>query len=159
MSNNTSKAAIIVAVIAAAGGGVLVTELVHDEGVVLTPYSDSLGHKTVGVGHLVLPGEKFARLTPEQAGKLLANDIKIAERGLDRIYPGWRKVPKCQQDVLVNLSFNLGSTKLAKFTDYLVAVQLHNWDAAANSLKNSKWCKQVGRRCKRIVDVVRTCVK
>lgn len=153
--SNTGKAGIIAAIIAAAGGGVLVTELINDEGVKLAPYSDSLGHKTIGVGHLVKDGESFKSITPEKAGFLLAGDIKIAENELNNVYPRWRELDDVRQRAMLNLMFNLGEYRFSKMKTFLAAMDCKDYHHAANTLKRYKWCKQVGRRCPIIVEMIR----
>jgi len=133
----------------------LVKELIRDEGMVLKPYRDSLGFLTIGVGHLIKKGESFGEITKDQAISILENDIKDAERKLDSILPGWRKLDDVRQRSMINLSVNLGY-KLGDFRRFLHAAKSGDWDKAADALIQSRWFKQVKLRGPRIVHAIRT---
>jgi lysozyme len=141
-------------------------ELIRDEGKRLTPYRDSLGYWTVGVGHLLEGKELVALVDPEsgivrrkitekQCLTLLDNDIAVAESRLTEIFPEWETLDEVRKRALLNLSFNLGK-KLAKFTRFLGSVRRNEWEKAANSLKASLWYKQVKLRGPRIVHMIGT---
>ena len=100
----------------------LQAELIRDEGLRLSPYRDSLGYLTIGVGHRVQKGEKFGDITNYTAMGLLELDISIALRRLDNIYPQWRELDDVRQRAMVNLTFNLGY-RLADFHRFLHALK------------------------------------
>lgn len=50
------------------------------EGLKLEPYICPGGHKTIGYGHLIRRGEKFSRITKEQAERILYKDLTEAYR-------------------------------------------------------------------------------
>lgn len=133
----------------------LVDELIRDEGIVLKPYRDSLGSLTIGIGHLIKKGESFGVITKDQAISILEEDIKDAERKLDSIFPGWRKLDDVRQRTFVNLSVNLGY-RLADFTRFLHAAKNGDWEKAADQLIQSRWYKQVKLRGPRVVHAIRT---
>jgi len=130
-------------------------ELIRDEGLRLTAYRDTFGYLTVGVGHLILRGEDFIRITYEQAMDLLDNDIGKAEQKLDNIYPGWRKLDEVRRRAFINLVFNLGY-QLADFKRFLHAAKSGDWEKAADQLIQSRWYKQVRLRGPRIVHAIQT---
>lgn len=80
------------------------------EGCVLKPYKDIAGLRTIGVGHLIKPGENFpdgVEITKEKALEILASDVKLCEDSIKtRI-----KVPLNQNqfDALVSFGFNCGT--------------------------------------------------
>lgn len=80
------------------------------EGCVLKPYKDIAGLRTIGIGHLIKPGENFpdgVEITMEKAYELLAADVKHCEESIRlRI-----KVPLNQNqfDALVSFGFNCGT--------------------------------------------------
>lgn len=133
----------------------LQAELIRDEGMVLKPYRDSLGFLTIGVGHLIKKGESFGEITKDQAISILEYDIKDAERKLDSIFPGWRKLDDVRQRAAINLSVNLGY-KLGDFRRFLHAAKSGDWEKAADHLMQSRWYKQVKLRGPRIVHAIRT---
>lgn len=85
------------------------------EGVVLKGYKDSAGLLTVGIGHLVKPGEPFKLgqpITQDEAYRLLQEDLAIAEIGVDRNITA--ELNQNQFDALVSFTFNLGTAALGR---------------------------------------------
>lgn len=78
------------------------------------PYRDSKGLWTVGVGHLLLPGEQRRTLTDEEVDALY--DIDILER--EEVLNGLLKVDIDQQmyDALFDVMFNIGNAAFANST-------------------------------------------
>jgi lysozyme len=80
------------------------------EGCILKPYKDIAGLRTIGVGHLIKPGEKFpdgVEISKEKALEILSNDVSLCENSIKlRI-----KVPLNQNqfDALVSFGFNCGT--------------------------------------------------
>jgi len=133
----------------------LQNELIRDEGIRLSAYRDSLGNLTIGVGHLIVKGESFTKISNTEALDILENDISIAERRLTNIFPSWRSLDEVRQRAMLNLTFNLGY-KLADFKRFLHAAKSGDWDKAADCLVQSRWYKQVKLRGPRIVHAIRT---
>jgi lysozyme len=104
-------------------------------------YFDVAGYATIGYGHRVIPPESFANgITEEQGTGLLMNDVKQAERAVNKLV----HVPltQGQYDALVDFCFNVGPVKLAASTllkelndsQYAHAgLQLLRWDYAAGA--------------------------
>lgn len=80
------------------------------EGCVLKPYKDIAGLRTIGIGHLIKPGEDFpdgVEITKEKAMEILSSDVQRCEESIKlRI-----KVPLNQNqfDALVSFGFNCGT--------------------------------------------------
>lgn len=133
----------------------LQNELIRDEGLRLTPYRDSLGYLTIGVGHLIQKGESFTKISNTEALDLLETDIRVAERRLTKIFPSWRELDDVRQRTFLNLVVNLGF-KLADFKRFLHAAKSGDWEKAADHLTQSRWYRQVKLRGPRIVHAIRT---
>lgn len=88
----------------------LVDFLLKEEGFVPNVYKDSAGKDTVGVGHLVLPGEDFSGgVTKERAKQLLLDDIGKHTRKLDDdIVKHKLELSDSQYTALGSLIFNIG---------------------------------------------------
>jgi lysozyme len=69
---------------------------------------------------------------------------------------GGLSIDEVRQRVLANMCFNMGITRLLKFRNMLGAIQLKNWDRAADEMVNSPWYTQVGARAVRLVQAMRT---
>ena len=130
----------------------LIAELRRDEGVRYTPYNDTLGIKTVGVGHNLVakPLGLIYPLTDTEVDSILASDLVDVFEGLDKHLPWWRDLSQARQRVLANMAFNMGVQGLLKFKNTLDAVQKAHYELAAANMLTSKWATQVGARAKRL---------
>ena len=134
-------------------------QLEIDEGKRLVVYADSLKLPTVGVGHLVTGGAfKIGDvITQEQCDEFFHADFDSAVSGCYKLFGESRfdGLPDAVQGVLVNMCFNLGCSRLAGFKKFVFAICQHNWQAAADEMKASRWYSQVGDRAKRLETIIR----
>jgi len=130
------------------------------EGLSLVPYTDTVGVWTIGYGHALLSKmeHEIADLTwtKAQAEAQLTDDLADAMHDAST-FPWFQTLDAVRQEVMVELAFNLGLTRLRKFVRMLAAMQAKDWDKAAQELKDSRWYTQVGmRRGNRLVTALRT---
>jgi lysozyme len=138
-------------------------EIKRHEGEVLEIYEDSLGYKTLGVGHLCKPEdpeynwEVGTPVSQEVVDLYYENDFnKHVEEAL-HVFGGeedFYNLPENIQHVLVNMCFNLGGTRLSKFRNMLAACREHDWKRMAAEMEDSRWFKQVGRRSRELQESV-----
>jgi len=131
-------------------------ELVRDEGMRLESYKDSVGLWTIGVGHLLGPTQRMTIITRDEAWALLEHDIDTA---LDIAYflvKRWtdREISSARGRALANMSFNLGSGRLAGFKKFIAALNVYDWPTAAKEMMDSRWATQVGGRAVRLRDMI-----
>lgn len=76
------------------------------EGLVLKRYICPAGKPTIGVGHVILPGENYQEITKEQALEILAKDVERFESAVKKHIT----IPLNQNqfDALVSFIFNTG---------------------------------------------------
>jgi len=129
--------------------------LKRHEGVKTHAYKCSASKITVGVGRNIDPKGGIG-LTEDEIDYLLQNDIDRIISELDFQYDWFSDLNSARQDAMIDISFNLGQTRLRKFEKSLAAMSLNNWDKAANEFMDSKWSKQVGNRAKELTDIIRT---
>ena len=86
---------------------------------------------------------------------LLQNDIDRIITELDFEYGWFSELNEARQDAMIDISFNLGQTRLRKFKKALTAMEKSDWDTAANEFMDSKWSKQVGNRAKELTEIIR----
>jgi lysozyme len=129
----------------------LAVELTSDEGKVKTLYFDSLGVPSIGVGRNL----RDRGLSDDEIAYLLKNDIAIVLADLDKNLPWWRLMTEARQRTLANMTFNLGITKLLKFSNTLAYMRSGDYDQAANGMLDSLWAKQVPNRATRLAKIMR----
>lgn len=109
------------------------------EGLVLKPYRDAAGLRTIGVGHLIKPDENFPdgiSITKEKALEILAKDVKICE---DAIKKNTKvTLNQNQFDALVSFSFNCGTGVLSNSG---VALSVNSGDFAKVPDRLLEWSK------------------
>lgn len=129
----------------------LAADLTVDEARRNRIYLDTEGNWTAGVGRN-LSSRPFS---DDEIDLMLSNDIRIVERDLDRVLPWWRQMSEARQNVLANMCFNLGISRLLKFVKALDFMRANRFDAAAQEMLDSKWAKQVGSRATRLAATMR----
>ena len=134
-------------------------QLKIDEGVVYELYNDHLGYPTFGVGHLVLKGdEEFGQpigtpVDKERVRNCFERDLDIAISECELLYEDGRfgDLPDEVQQILVNMMFNMGRTRLSKFKKMHKAILESDWKTAAVEGRDSRWHKQVTNRAERLM--------
>lgn len=130
-----------------------VAELIKDhEGLMLRPYHCSAGRLTLGYGRNI----EDRGISLNEAEYMLANDIRDCREALTRDYSWFPALDQVRQAALVDLSFNLGSARLAGFVKFLAAMGRADYERAADELVDSRWFGQVQRRGPRVVSMVRS---
>lgn len=127
---------------------ILIAELERDEDKTSDPYFDSLGIKTVGVGHNLiahpLPPNWAFPLSDEQIDQLLAQDLQSTYADLNRNITWWKQLDDVRQRVMCNMCFNMGVGRLLGFKHFLGAAARADWNDAADEMLDSQWARQVG---------------
>jgi lysozyme len=118
----------------------------HFEGLYLKPYICPAGFKTIGVGHVMLRGENFDKITEDQALDLLRKDLLLSERSVCRLI----RVPLTngQYDALVSFTFNLGGGTLQRSTLRMKVNREEHQDVPTEF---RKWVYAGGRKLKGLI--------
>ena len=128
-----------------------------DEGVVYEIYNDHLGYATFGIGHLVLetdPEHGQAVGTPvseERVDECFEKDVQTVIEDCKKLHDGWDGYPEEVKQVIANMMFNMGLTRLSKFKNHNAALQSGDWKEAAKEGRDSRWYKQVTNRAERLM--------
>jgi len=93
-------------------------------------------------------------LTKEEAELLLRHRLKIVYRELVR-YDWFLKLPYTKQNVLINMGYNMGITKLLKFKKMIKALKVLDFKKAGYEMYKSKWYNQTGYRAKELVKIIK----
>jgi len=134
-------------------------QLREDEGVEYKIYLDHLDLPTFGVGHLILEtdpehGEEIGtRVSEERVEDAFQKDLNVAISECQILYTekGWDNFPVECHEILVNMMFNMGRTRLSKFRKFNAAVLKHDWATAAVEGRDSLWYNQVTNRAERLM--------
>lgn len=130
----------------------LVATLKRHEGYRSTAYKDTVGKTTIGYGRNL----DDVGVSQHTANQMLEEDINSAVYDLLTV-PAYRNVENpVRREVLINMCFNLGLTKLLGFKKMWAAVVAEVWDVAAEEMLDSRWSKQVGSRATELADMMRT---
>ena len=132
-------------------------QLAIDEGVVHAVYLDHLGYPTFGIGHLIREEdpeygqEVDTPVSEERVTEAFQADLDIAISECKALYDQWDDFPGEVQEILVNMMFNLGRTRLSKFKNMRKAIDNEDWATAAVEGRDSRWYRQVGNRAERLM--------
>lgn len=126
-------------------------QLLRHEGRRAKPYVDTVGKVTIGIGRNLTD----RGLSDAEINMLFENDIDDAIRDLDWGLPWWRVLDDTRQNVLIDMCFNLGLTKLLRFRSTLAAMQAGHYTEAAAHMLKSKWASQVGKRAETLARMMR----
>ena len=130
--------------LAGAAFGSVSDDLRKFEGLRLNAYLDTRGLWTCGYGHRCAEGTQMTLLAAENT---LADDISCAERGAKAVFPTFSAQPQHVQDVLVELTFQLGSAGMRKFVHFGQAIHDRDYKLASACLLDSRFHKQCPQRC------------
>lgn len=136
-------------------------QLEIDEGRIERIYKDHLGYPTFGIGHLVTKNDPEYGLpvgTPissERVDRVFIQDICNVIFDCEKLYPNFYELPEEAQQIIANMMFNLGLTRLSKFRGMKRGVDSKHWMLAADEMVDSLWYRQVPNRAKRLVERMR----
>jgi lysozyme len=134
--------------------------IMRHEGVKLTPYKDSLGLWTVGVGHLIgdghsLPPEWNRTFTMDEIQALFAQDYLKHKKAAMNI-PNFARLSSGGQAALIDMTYNMGPTWWHGWPTFTKFMQDLDIADAAASLESSKWYTQVGARAQEVVALLKS---
>lgn len=105
-----------------------------------TPYKDEAGVLTIGIGHVVKPGEK-QKLSDAEVCTLLVQDLLKVEENLIFIMGGrenYNKLPQPIKEVLIDMSFNKGVNIVGENKDLVWRLKNGKYESAINLMTYSK---------------------
>ena len=146
-----------------------------NEGNKSTVYKDSKGIPHIGIGFNLedAGNRKFLKregidinelfdgrkLSENETRTLYNHSLTQAFKDAQSYDPNFAKRPEAVKMTLVDMAFNLGSTKLNKFVDMKTGLMNNDYNVAADEMVDSNWYKQVKSRGPRMVQVMRSAAK
>lgn len=126
--------------------------LIEEEGLKLFPYRCTANKLTLGVGRNI----EDRGISDITAMQMLEEDIALCVNELERNISWWSEAPDGLQEVLIDLCFNMGISKLMLFTKTLQYLGSGEMVKAADELLNSRYATMVPNRAKRNADIIRS---
>lgn len=137
----------------------LIPDLKRDEGCKLHAYPDPLTRAdpwTIGYGSTGPDIGPNTVWTQDEAEERLVKTIAEVCDDLTCELPWWRSLDDLRQDVLVNMSYNLGVAGLMRFHHMLAALDQGDYAEAAAQMLDSEWATQVKGRATRLAQQMKT---
>ena len=141
---------------------VLREQLEIDEGVKYEIYLDHLGYPTFGIGHLIREDDPEhgqatgTEVSESRVAEAFEQDVQTVLSDCAILYPDFDELPEEAQQIIANMMFNMGRTRLSKFKGMKRGVDARDWNAAADEMVDSGWYKQVTNRADRLVQRMRS---
>jgi lysozyme len=123
-------------------------------------YLDTLGKRTVGIGHLCV--EDFWEDDKEYEESflmdILQKDLQSSIDGAEDLCKNL-KISDDAKILIIEMIFQLGKTGVSKFRNMWKALQLDppQYDVAATEMLDSRWAKQTPNRAKEMSNYMRDC--
>jgi lysozyme len=125
-------------------------------------YLDTLGKRTVGVGHLCV--EDFWEDDKEYEEKflmtILEHDLQSAIKSAKQLIEefGCDDIDEQAEEILIEMVFQLGKTGVSKFKNMWKALAEKNYIGASYEMLDSRWAKQTPNRAKAMAELMKACV-
>lgn len=124
--------------------------LVKHEGLLLKPYTDTVGKLTIGCGRNL----NDVGIGQPEAMIMLANDIaRVSQLAVDN-FAWFNSISSVRQDVVLSMIFNMGLGGFKEFTKLLAALQNGDFKRASDEMLSSKWAGQVGARASELAQML-----
>ena len=131
------------------------------EGLRTSVYLDTLGKKTVGIGHLVQPHEmeRFAEgveIPMDEIMEIFEMDLNRAAAGADMLIQEnvGHDLPQHVGEVILEMVFQLGTTGVSIFKKFRKALRVKDWKKASEEMNDSRWHSQTPKRCESLAEIV-----
>ena len=132
----------------------LIEMLKRHEGVRSTVYVCSAGYETIGVGRNI--SATGLGLSDDEVDYLLQNDIERVIKELSAEYHWFNSLDDVRKDAMIDISFNLGATRLRGFKRALAAMEVADYKLAAKEFLDSKWSQEVKGRSHELASMIET---
>ena len=117
-------------------------------------YMCPAGNWTIGIGRNIDPNGGIG-LSDEEVDILLEGDILRVTKELSAEYPWFNSLDDARKNALIDISFNLGATRLRLFKKALAAMEVADYSLAADEFMDSRWAKQVRSRAIELTEMIR----
>ena len=113
-------------------------------------YLDTLGKRTVGVGHLCVEDfwEDDKEYEESFLMEILEKDLQGAIKGAKDLMAqhGCMDIDEVAEEIIIEMIFQLGKTGVSKFRNMWKALSGLDYSTAASEMLDSRWAKQTPNR-------------
>ncbi len=132
-------------------------EIIKHEGKINKIYKDSLGLKTFGIGHLVLPTDNLQEGVEYDDATIM----EYFERDFDQAVKDARSFTKEENidpvafGCVINMAYQLGLPRLLKFKNFQYHLNKCDYESASLEMLDSRWAKQTPNRANELAETMR----
>jgi len=132
--------------------------IIRHEGIRFSPYLDSVGQRTIGIGHAITSNEDTlyvpdCEISEDEVNYIFEKDLhQSIESATDLI--GDLVLPQVVQEVIVEMVFQLGKSGVSKFKLMWKALKERDFLEAGYQMRDSKWYRQTPSRCDELASLV-----
>ena len=145
----------------------LIEQLKRHEGYRAHAYRCTAGKRTIGYGYnltanplklssLELQHAQLVGMGEYEAERLLKLMIAKVTDQLEEALPVINRLNTVRQDVLINMTYNMGLVGLLKFKKMLLALEKKDYQKASIEMLDSKWKDDVGNRAQELATQMMT---
>ena len=124
-------------------------------------YLDTLGKRTVGVGHLCVEDfwEDDKEYEESFLMEILQKDLQESIRSAQSLMEehGCTDIDEIAQEIIIQMVFQLGRTGVSKFRNMWKCLSELNYLGASYEMLDSRWSKQTPNRAKSMAEQMRAC--
>jgi lysozyme len=126
----------------------LIDEIKLHEGFRSKPYKCTEGYLTIGYGQRL----DYIKVDKKTAEKWLMEKVNKIKEDLNLRFPWYSQAPKEVQNIVVNMSYQIGISGFAKFKKTIKYLEQGLYHKASTEMLDSLWSKQTPERSKELSD-------
>jgi len=134
--------------------------LKFEEGYREKPYHCSEGYPTIGIGTKIGPKnadlDLYQFTVSESVAKSMLDDELMSIRKELVKHRWYTQLDLSRQDIIKSMCYQMGIAGVFKFKKMIKALEVKDWEEAANQALDSRWAKQTPKRANRHADVLRS---
>lgn len=117
-------------------------------------YKCSEGKWTIGIGHNI----EDRGLSDNIVDFIFLEDFSDAYTAAHRTFNRFNFMPRQAQIVFINMSFQLGETKLKGFKNMIANANKADWDGVILEMMDSRWYRQTTDRANELIELIKELV-
>ena len=129
----------------------LLNRIKEHEGFRSRVYKCTEGYDTIGYGFAI----KDLYLSEGISELILKEKVTNLRLRIEKKFDWFNEVPREVQEVLLEMSYQMGVSGVSKFKNALKHMRNGDWIKAADEMLLSRWYKQTPKRAKELSDIIR----